>query len=127
MLDEADRLMEMGFVADVTAIVEELNRQNIVSSKRCNLLLSATLDNGMSHQYLWLCYHLVCLTSTCGCVITWFVSPVLVVVLSLGMSHQYLWLCYHLVCLTSTCGCVITWYASPVLVVVLSLGMSYLF
>ena len=50
VLDEADQLMEMGFIADINTILEELGKQkeSLPGRGRRSVLLSATLNEGMS-------------------------------------------------------------------------------
>ena len=51
VLDEADQLMEMGFIADISVICEELDKQKESLQgrrRRRSVLLSATLNEGMS-------------------------------------------------------------------------------
>lgn len=48
VLDEADQLMEMGFIADISIIFEELEKQkdSLQRGRRRSVLLSATLNEG---------------------------------------------------------------------------------
>ena len=47
VLDEADQLMEMGFIADISTILEEMDKQkDLLQGKRRSVLLSATLNEG---------------------------------------------------------------------------------
>ena len=46
VLDEADRLMEMGFSANIHTIVSLLEEKKVLDRRRRNVLLSATLSKG---------------------------------------------------------------------------------
>jgi ATP-dependent RNA helicase DDX31/DBP7 len=48
VLDEADRLMEMGFSANVHTIVSLLDREKVLERRRRNVLLSATLSKAVT-------------------------------------------------------------------------------
>ncbi|KAF2076721.1 hypothetical protein CYY_001978 [Polysphondylium violaceum] len=48
VLDEADRLLDLGFEKDVTSIINLLDEKKLRSSVRQNILVSATLNEGIS-------------------------------------------------------------------------------